>query len=89
MPSVAEAVKDIPQFFNLETPQIRDGYSVPSVQGPPTWPAIRYQVTQPGAFILHYHIQTHFSGGMAVALLDGIDVFPKAPEEYQNGDGVF
>ncbi|KAL4951520.1 multicopper oxidase-domain-containing protein [Aspergillus filifer] len=81
--SVAEAVKHIPESFNFETPQIRDSYAtLPAATGP-TWLAIRYHVVNPGAFLLHCHIQIHQSGGMAIALLDGIDEWPEIPEEYQ------
>ncbi|KAL4941374.1 hypothetical protein BDV06DRAFT_229759 [Aspergillus oleicola] len=81
--SVAEAIQYIPESFNFQTPQIRDSFAtLPAATGP-TWLAIRYHVTNPGAFLLHCHIQIHQSGGMAVALLDGIDEWPEIPEEYQ------
>lgn len=80
--SVAEAMQAIPDSFNLKTPQIRDTYAtLPAATGP-TWLAIRYHVVNPGAFLLHCHIQIHLSGGMALALLDGVDEWPEVPGEY-------
>jgi FtsP/CotA-like multicopper oxidase with cupredoxin domain len=80
--TVAEAQAVIPQNFNYVNPPLRDGFTTPPANGSPTWMAVRYQVVNPGAFILHCHIQTHFSGGMAIAILDGIDKWPVVPEEY-------
>ncbi|RHZ59020.1 multicopper oxidase [Aspergillus thermomutatus] len=82
--SVAEATKYIPESFNFKTPQIRDTFITPPTAPGPTWLAIRYQVVNPGAFLLHCHIQIHLSGGMALALLDGVDKWPvDIPEEYR------
>jgi FtsP/CotA-like multicopper oxidase with cupredoxin domain len=81
--SIAEAMHYIPQSFNFETPQIRDTFATPPAATGPTWLAIRYHVVNPGAFLLHCHIQIHQSGGMALALLDGIDEWPEIPDEYQ------
>ncbi|KAJ5116241.1 laccase TilA, partial [Penicillium angulare] len=81
--SVAEAMKYIPESFNLKTPQHRDTYITPAAATGPTWLAVRYHVDNPGAFLLHCHIQVHLSGGMALGILDGIDAWPEIPEEYQ------
>lgn len=80
--TVAEAAAVIPQSFNFVNPPLRDGFTTPAAGGESTWMAVRYQVVNPGAFFLHCHIQTHLSGGMAMVILDGIDVFPVVPEEY-------
>ncbi|KAL4989243.1 Cupredoxin [Aspergillus falconensis] len=80
--SVAEAAKHIPEMFNFKTPQIRDTFATPPAATGPTWLALRYHVINPGAFLMHCHIQIHQSGGMALALLDGIDESPEIPEEY-------
>ncbi|KAF4231857.1 hypothetical protein CNMCM6805_010272 [Aspergillus fumigatiaffinis] len=48
--SVAEAMKCIPESFNLKAPQIRDTFATPPSVSGPTWLAIRYQVVNPGAF---------------------------------------
>ncbi|KAM3072521.1 hypothetical protein ACMFMG_009317 [Clarireedia jacksonii] len=80
--SVAEAMKSIPENFNLVTPQIRDTYATPPAATGPTWLALRYRVVNPGAWLLHCHIQVHFSGGMALLVLDGVDGWPAVPEEY-------
>ncbi|KAL4818619.1 multicopper oxidase-domain-containing protein [Aspergillus spinulosporus] len=81
--SVAEAATHIPESFNFETPQIRDTFATPPAATGPTWLALRYHVVNPGAFLLHCHIQVHQSGGMALALLDRIDEWPGIPEEYR------
>jgi len=81
--SVAEAMEHIPESFNLKNPQYRDTFSTPPASTGPTWLAIRYHVVNPGAFLLHCHVQVHLSGGMALALLDGVDKWPVIPEEYR------
>lgn len=81
--NVAEAMKVIPESFNLETPSLRDSFTTPSVLLGPAWVVFRYQVVNPGAFYVHCHIQTHLTGGMAMTILDGVDVWPEIPAEYQ------
>ncbi|KAL2833933.1 multicopper oxidase-domain-containing protein [Aspergillus pseudoustus] len=81
--SVTEAAQIVPESFNFETPQIRDTFVTPPAAAGPTWLALRYHVVNPGAFLLHCHIQVHLNGGMALALLDGVDEWPEVPEEYQ------
>lgn len=82
--SVTEARKHIPESFNLNAPQIRDTFATPPSVSGPTWLAIRYHVVNPGAFLIHCHIQIHLSGGMALAILDGVDKWPvDIPQEYQ------
>ncbi|KOC07955.1 laccase TilA [Aspergillus flavus AF70] len=80
--SVAEAMQHIPESFNLEAPQIRDTYITPPSATEDTWLAIRHHVVNPGAWLLHCHIQVHLSGGMAIGILDGVDEWPEIPEEY-------
>lgn len=81
--SVAEALKYIPESFNLENPPLLDTAYTPAAATGPTWLALRYQVTNPGAFLVHCHIQVHQSGGMALAIMDGVDAWPTIPAEYQ------
>jgi FtsP/CotA-like multicopper oxidase with cupredoxin domain len=82
--SVGEAMEVIPESFNFEHPQLRDTFSTPVAAGPlGTWLAIRYYVVNPGPFLLHCHLQMHQAGGMALALMDGVDAWPIVPEEYQ------
>ena len=83
--SVAEAMQYIPESFNLVNPPIQDTFSVAAYETGPTWVAARYQSINPGAFFIHCHVQTHLVGGMAVAILDGVDAFPSIPPEYSNG----
>lgn len=80
--SVAQAAAVMPQNFNFINPPPRDGFTMPPAQGNATWMAVRYEVVNPGAFIIHCHIQTHLSGGMAMVLLDGVDAFPTVPKAY-------
>lgn len=80
--SVAEAAAAQPQSFNFDDPPYRDGFTTLPSAGAPTWLTMRYHVVNPGAFMLHCHIQSHLSGGMALAFLDGVDEFPAIPAEY-------
>ncbi|OAL06326.1 Cupredoxin [Phaeosphaeriaceae sp. SRC1lsM3a] len=82
--SVAEAAAALPHNFNLVTPPFRDGFVVPPTYDKPSWLAVRYHVINPGAFLLHCHIQSHLNGGMAMVMLDGIDSWPTVPDEHRN-----
>ncbi|KAF2465641.1 uncharacterized protein BDR25DRAFT_295302 [Lindgomyces ingoldianus] len=82
--TVAEAMSAIPQNFNLVTPPFRDGFVTPPTVSAPTWLAVRYHVVNPGAFMIHCHIQSHLNGGMAMAMLDGTDEWPEVPGNYKN-----
>jgi hypothetical protein len=44
--------------------------------------AIRYHVVNPGAWLLHCHVQSHLRGGMSIAMQDGVDEWPTVPREY-------
>lgn len=86
--SVAEAVGKLPPgTFNFENPPIRDTFPTVPTTGTPGFLVLRYQSVNPGPFLLHCHIQDHLFGGMALALLDGVDKFPKVPDEYLFGNG--
>ncbi|KAM0543071.1 hypothetical protein ACHAPJ_012520 [Fusarium lateritium] len=78
--SVEEAMAIEPDSFDLDTPKWRDTF-VTSFDGT-AWIVLRYQVTNPGPWLFHCHIETHLAGGMAVAILDGIDAWPQIPPEY-------
>jgi hypothetical protein len=45
---VAEAIKYIPQNFNLDNPPYRDGFYTLPVATSSTWLVVRYQVVNPG-----------------------------------------
>ncbi|KAL4913528.1 multicopper oxidase-domain-containing protein [Aspergillus aurantiobrunneus] len=63
---------------------LRDTFSTLAARGPSgRWFAIRYEVINPGPFRFHCHLQMHQTGGMALALMDGVDAWPIVPEEYQ------
>lgn len=81
--SVDEAIAAQPENFNLETPPYRDTF-LTDFQGA-MWVVLRYQVTTPGAWLLHCHIELHLDNGMAMAILDGVDAWPDVPEEYSSG----
>lgn len=83
-PTVAAAAAAMPQNFNFVSPAYRDSFVTPPSATAPTWLAVRYQVVNPGAFMLHCHIQSHLSGGMAMVMLDGVDEWPEVPDEYKN-----
>ncbi|KAI9733982.1 MAG: hypothetical protein M1834_002639 [Cirrosporium novae-zelandiae] len=85
--NVAQAMASNSSLFNLETPQRRDSFTTAAVLQGPAWVAVRYHVENPGAFFIHCHMQTHLSGGMALALLDGVDAWPTIPDNYLNGSG--
>jgi FtsP/CotA-like multicopper oxidase with cupredoxin domain len=71
--------------LNLVDPPRRDAVVTP--QASPvnaTWTAIRYQASQPGAWLMHCHIQSHLGGGMALLIQDGVDAWPKVPAVYAN-----
>ncbi|KAJ5649013.1 uncharacterized protein N7484_002736 [Penicillium longicatenatum] len=84
--TVAEAMLETPSSFNLVNPLIRDT-SITPLNIVPTWLVLRYQVVNPGAFLLHCHIQVHQSGGMALAILDGVDAWPTIPPAYLYDSG--
>ena len=82
--TVAEAAAAMPDAFNFVNPPKRDGLAtLPATTGP-TWMAVRYHVTNPGAWFMHCHIQSHMLGGMSMVIQDGVDKWPKVPEEYVN-----
>lgn len=80
--SVAEAAEAMPNAFNFVNPPKRDGFATPPATTGPTWMAVRYHVTNPGAWFLHCHIQSHMLGGMNMAIQDGVDKWPTVPDEY-------
>lgn len=80
--STEEAMKYIPEQFNLVNPPRRDAFnSLPTLEGP-TWLMVRYHVTNPGPWLLHCHINNHAAGGMIMVIQDGVDAWPTVPEEY-------
>lgn len=82
--TVAEAYAAQPQSFNFETPPHRDTLTTLPTQNSQAWMAIRYYSDDPGAWLLHCHIQNHLVGGMAVVIQDGIDHWPTVPAYYRN-----
>lgn len=87
--SVAEAMQFIPGSFNLVNPQYRDTSDTQIALFGPTWMALRYHVVNPGAFLMHCHVQVHQSGGMSLAILDAVDKWPAIPPEYRFDSGFF
>lgn len=76
-----------PTAFN-PVPTYRDGYTSTPAEGNSSWLALRYHVEFPGAWLFHCHMQTHMNGGMAFAILDGVDEWPEVPTAYLNGTGI-
>lgn len=60
--SVAEAMQEIPENFNLVDPPMRDGVRSLQANDQPTWVAVRYFSSDPGAWLLHCHIVSHSIG---------------------------
>ncbi|KAJ5795216.1 Multicopper oxidase type 2 [Penicillium paradoxum] len=85
--STEEAYAERPELFQMENPQMRDTFVTNGSKGP-TWMIVRYQVVNPGPFILHCHIETHMANGMAIALLDGIDAWPQVPAGEDQSPGA-
>lgn len=78
--NVAEAYAANSSLFNFNNPPYLDGYTTIAALGD-VWTVFRYKVEIPGAWFIHCHMQTHLSGGMAVALLDGVDKWPTVPTD--------
>ncbi|KAI9744721.1 MAG: hypothetical protein M1818_001646 [Claussenomyces sp. TS43310] len=78
--SVAVAQKAEPASFNFVNPPYRD--TATTLFGTATWVALRYHSNNPGPWLLHCHVETHLAGGMAMAILDGVDAWPTVPPAY-------
>ncbi|KAE8385117.1 multicopper oxidase-domain-containing protein [Aspergillus alliaceus] len=84
--SVDEGIRERPDLFYLDKPALRDTFTTNTLtasQDGGVWIAIRYHVQGPFPSLLHCHITTHQEGGMALALLDGIDVWPELPTKSE------
>ncbi|KAI5286050.1 hypothetical protein KEM54_000097, partial [Ascosphaera aggregata] len=62
--NVEEAMKEHPEAFNLEDPPFADTFMTPQTRMGPSFLVLRYHIENPGAFMMHCHIQTHLDGGM-------------------------
>lgn len=78
--SVDEAATLHPELFNFENPPYMDVFAT-SFEGP-SWLIMRYQVTNPGPWLLHCHSEIHLAGGMAGVIMDGVDRWPTIPPAY-------
>ncbi|KAF5012204.1 hypothetical protein FDECE_1720 [Fusarium decemcellulare] len=85
--STEEAIKEIPGQFNLVNPPKRDGFASLTAFGNVTWIIVRYHVTNPGAWLLHCHIDNHLQGGMMMVIQDGVDHWPQVPDYYLDYGG--
>ncbi|KAF5005330.1 hypothetical protein FDECE_8226 [Fusarium decemcellulare] len=83
--SVEEAVKEIPDQFNLVNPPRRDAFASLPAEKEPTWVVVRYHASNPGPWLLHCHINNHMVGGMMMVIQDGVDHWPIVPDEYAEG----
>jgi len=64
--------------LNFDDPVQRDTIRV--VAG--SWVAIRFVANNPGAWIMHCHLETHAVFGMAVVWLSDVDHWPELPEDF-------
>ncbi|KAK1962578.1 multicopper oxidase [Colletotrichum sublineola] len=80
--SIEEAVAANSTGWNLIDPPRRDGFATPNAINEPTWMAVRYLVDNPGAWLLHCHIQNHIMGGMSAIIQDGVNAWPVTPQAY-------
>jgi hypothetical protein len=71
--NVAEAQAAVPQFFNLETPALRDTFGTLAAFAGPTWVAIRWKVDSSMPVFFHCHISYHLAAGMATLFLEGAE----------------
>ncbi|RGP64827.1 hypothetical protein FSPOR_7763 [Fusarium sporotrichioides] len=86
--SVEEAIKEIPDQFNLVNPPRRDAFSSAPAEMEPSWVVVRYHAADAGPWLLHCHINNHMVGGMMMVIQDGVDAWPEVPEEYaESGNG--
>ncbi|KAH7003157.1 multicopper oxidase-domain-containing protein [Fusarium venenatum] len=86
--SVEEAIKEIPDQFNLVNPPRRDAFLSAPADKEPSWVVVRYHAADAGPWLLHCHINNHMVGGMMMVIQDGVDAWPEVPEEYaEGGDG--
>ncbi|KAI5302671.1 hypothetical protein KEM56_000470 [Ascosphaera pollenicola] len=86
--SVAEAMEEHPEAFNLEDPPWADTIQTPQTRMGPGFLALRYHVENPGAFMMHCHIQTHLDGGMGVVFLDAMSQVPPIPQVYLDAEKI-
>jgi len=67
------SVQDVPSsLVNLDDPPYRDTVELPASG----WAVVRYVSDNPGAWLLHCHLQWHLLSGMALVLVEGEDRFP-------------
>lgn len=85
--STEEAIREVPEQFNLVNPPKRDGFASLTAFGNVTWVLVRYHVTNPGAWLLHCHIDNHLQGGMMMVIQDGVDHWPLVPDRYRDFGG--
>ncbi|KAG9001191.1 hypothetical protein FRB90_011661 [Tulasnella sp. 427] len=79
---VASAIKDHPEYFNLDRPPYRDGFHTPDSVPSANWMVIRYIAEEQSVTFFHCHINIHTVGGMAVALMEGMDAAPTDIPQY-------
>ncbi|KEY70202.1 hypothetical protein S7711_03421 [Stachybotrys chartarum IBT 7711] len=81
--SLDDAMEEEPQNFNLRNPPQRDTFDTPQARGEITWMVVRYEVSNPGPWMLHCHISNHMMGGMSMVIQDGVDAWPEVPAQYR------
>lgn len=64
-----------PQSFNLINPPLRNTVAL----FPYSWTAIRFVADNPGVWLFHCHLESHFHMGMAIVFEEGIDKVGRPP----------
>ncbi|MED6181434.1 hypothetical protein PIB30_019332 [Stylosanthes scabra] len=64
-----------PKNYNLENPILKNTVPV----HPYGWTALRFRANNPGVWLFHCHIDSHFYMGMGVVFAEGIDRLGKLP----------
>lgn len=73
--------------LNVVGHTVRDGFHTADSLGSQNWMAIRYQVIEPRVTLFHSTIGTQYFGGMAVALVEGMQSQAlNIPQYYVNWD---
>ncbi|QRV77409.1 Multicopper oxidase [Ceratobasidium sp. AG-Ba] len=69
--SIQDAVNAGFKGINMVNPPYRDDFVTPVAMTGQAWTAMRFRAVDPGASILHCHIDAHLATGMVIVMLEG------------------